>query len=267
MQGYWHKQTTKQPLFPDLLWSRPETKNQAGKLLIVGGNAHGFAAPADAYAEADRAGVGLKRVLLPQHVKALLPSPLAKQMEFAPSNASGSFARAALAELLDAAGWADGVLLAGDLGRNSETAIVLEQLASKYRGPLTITQDAADYFTKSPLELLRRPNTALVISFAQAQKVAASARFASALRYEMDLTRLVEALHHFTTQYPITLVTTHHENLIVATGGQVSTTQLQTEQKIWRVKTAAHVATWQLQNPDKPFAAVSTAILKKGQGD
>ncbi|HMH31073.1 MAG TPA: hypothetical protein VK534_01200, partial [Methylomirabilota bacterium] len=68
---FWHKQTPTEPLFPDLLWSRPEGQAQKGKLLVVGGNAHGFAAPATAYAESQSAGVGLTRVLLPHHVKRL----------------------------------------------------------------------------------------------------------------------------------------------------------------------------------------------------
>ena len=40
---YWHKQTSSKPLFPELIWSRPENRQLAGKLLIIGGNLHGFA--------------------------------------------------------------------------------------------------------------------------------------------------------------------------------------------------------------------------------
>ena len=42
---YWHKQGTK-PLYPDVIWSKPENKQAAGKLLIIGGHAYGFSAPA-----------------------------------------------------------------------------------------------------------------------------------------------------------------------------------------------------------------------------
>ena len=49
---YWHKQTVEKPLFPDILWSRPQNKRQAGKLLIVGGHAESFAAVGEAYAAA-----------------------------------------------------------------------------------------------------------------------------------------------------------------------------------------------------------------------
>ena len=58
---YWQRQEPGEPLFPDLLWSRPENRQFAGKLLIMGGNAHGFAAPAEAYAHAEKAGIGVAR--------------------------------------------------------------------------------------------------------------------------------------------------------------------------------------------------------------
>ncbi|HSX27740.1 MAG TPA: hypothetical protein VLG25_03070, partial [Patescibacteria group bacterium] len=120
---YWQKQTKDKPLFPDLLWSRPENRAQAGKLLIIGGNAHGFAAPAEAYGQALEAGIGVVRVLLPDAVKAVAKHAL-ETVDFAPSTPSGSFSKKGLAEFISHASWADGVLIAGDLGRNSETAIL-----------------------------------------------------------------------------------------------------------------------------------------------
>src|SRR5579859_2484419 len=102
-QSYWLRQTEK-PLFPELEWSRPETKTQAGKLLIVGGNVHGFAAPAEAYGEVMKAGVGTVRVLLPESLRRSV-GKLFPEADFAPSTPSGSFAANALAELLDASLW------------------------------------------------------------------------------------------------------------------------------------------------------------------
>jgi hypothetical protein len=88
------------------------------------------------------------RVLLPSATKKLV-SQVFPEAEFAPSTPSGSFAREALGQLLDSADWADGVLLAGDFGRNSETAILLESFAQKYKGQLTVAQDGIDYFLHS----------------------------------------------------------------------------------------------------------------------
>src|SRR5580704_1951753 len=141
MHDYWHRQTADKPLFPELLWSRPEHKAQAGKLLIIGGNLHGFAAPAEAFAIAEKTGIGTTRVLLPDALHKTI-GKVFMAGEFAPSTPSGSFAKKSLAEFLEMANWADAVLIAGELGRNSETAIVLEQFVEKYSGQLTIAKDA-----------------------------------------------------------------------------------------------------------------------------
>jgi ADP-dependent NAD(P)H-hydrate dehydratase / NAD(P)H-hydrate epimerase len=259
MQNYWQKQTAEKPLFPDLLWSRPENKNQAGKLLIVGGNVHGFAAAGEAYAEATRAGIGTARVLLPDSLQKTV-GKVFEAGEYAPSSASGSFGQPALAEMLAMASWADATLLAGDFGRNSETAILLEKFANKYQGLLAITQDALDYFTKSD-QILRRENTLLVLSFAQLQKVAKNANFPIAFTHEMDFLRLVEALHQFTIKYSTTIFVKRDDTYYVATSGRVITMLIKSSEKIWRVKHAATATVWWLQNPTKTFESISTSLV------
>ena len=261
--SYWLKQTDK-PLFPDLLWSRPENKMHAGKLLIVGGHAHGFSAPAEAYSEAEKAGIGTTRVVLPDHIRAQLRAfqSVMLHMEFAPSTPSGSFASRALAELLDASHWADGVLLAGDLGRNSETAIVLEKFATKTTMPLVLTKDAIDYFTSSPQTLFDRGNTCAVLTLAQLQKLATNAKFQTPITFGMDLVHLVEAFHKFTAEMPLHIVTKHHDSIFVACNGMVSTTKTNLDiEDRWRVATATRASVWWLQNPSKPFEALTTATF------
>jgi hypothetical protein len=257
---FWHKQTPGQPLFADLLWSRPENKRQAGKLLIVGGNAQGFAAPAQAFAEAEKAGIGTARVLLPDSLQKTVGRVL-EAGEYAPSTPSGSFSRQALSEVLAMGNWADGILLAGDFGRNSETAVLLEQLAIKYNSQLTVTQDALDYFTKSPLGLLERESTTLVASFAQLQKLASNAHFTAAFTFDMDFLRLIDTLHEFSLQYPAAVATQHLDSFFVATGGEVSTTKMPADKPIWRVETAAQAAVWWLQNPSKQFESLTTSLI------
>lgn len=265
-RDHWHKQTADKPLFPDLLWSRPENKKQAGKLLIAGGNAHGFAAAGEAFAEATEAGVGTARVLLPDSLQKTV-GRVFEAGEYAPSTPSGSFGQAALAELLAMSQWADAVLLAGDLGRNSETAILLEQFINKCGGQLTLTKDAADYFTKTPGELLKREDTLLVLSFAQLQKIASNARFTKAFMFDMDFLHLVESLHEFSQKHQANLIVKHLETIFVAADGRVSTTRLAEDVEIWRVRTAARAAVWWLQNPAKPFEALTTAVLEAEAND
>ena len=255
---FWHKQSAGKPLFPDLLWSRPEHRAAAGKLLIAGGNSFGLAAPAEAYAEANEAGIGIARVLLPDALKRTVGRVL-EAGDFAPSTPSGSFSQKALLEFVTHASWADGVLLAGDLGRNSETSIVLEKFLEAYSGQLTITKDAADYFTASPSAVLKRPRTTLVLSFAQLQRLAKQARYSRVFTFETGIVKLVDLLHDFTATYPTNIVVKHLDNILVAAGGSVSTTRMEANLDTWRVKTAARASVWWLQNPGKPFEALSMA--------
>src|SRR3989338_11410194 len=195
---YWLKQTKDKPLFEDILWSRPENKRQAGKLLVVGGNAHGFAAPATAYGAALKAGIGSGRVLLPDKLQKTL-SRLMPEAEFAPSTLSGSLSKKALAQLLDSAQWADGVLLAGDFGRNSETAILLDSFINKYEGQVTLAQDGLDYFLDPNSPLIERVDTLGVINLGKLQKLAKHNRPATPVLHSMMLAELVEILHDWTT--------------------------------------------------------------------
>jgi hypothetical protein len=254
---FWQRQTADKPLFPDLLWSRPETKRTAGKLLIVGGNAHGFSAAAEAYGAAAKAGIGTARVLLPDSLQKTVGKVFAAG-EYAPSTPSGSFSQQALAELLELAQWADGVLLAGDFGRNSETAILLERFAAKYQGVLTLTQDAIDYFLDQPKTIADSKHVTLVLSFSQLQKLATSLHFTPAFTSSMDFLHLVEALHELTTTYSFSLLVIHESTTFISAGGQVSTTKPASHTEI---SLAAHAAVWGLQNPSKLFEALSCSVI------
>ena len=258
---FWKKQNPDTPLFEELVWSRPENKAQAGKLLIIGGNLHGFAAPATAHNLAQKAGIGTGRVILPDALKKIAGSIL-ENVEFAPSTPSGSFGVKALDQFLIDTQWADGVLLAGDLGRNSETAMLLEKYISKSgQMLLTITKDAVDYFKDTPALVLDRPNTTVVLSFAQLQKLASSYGFDTAFTFEMGLVQLVNALHALTEKIQAAIIVKHLQNILVALNGEVSSTFLKEDAEMWRVETAAKAATWQLQNPNKVFEALTTSIV------
>lgn len=257
--SYWVSQEQGKPLFPELEWSRPENRQHAGKLLVVGGNAHGFAAPAEAYGEAVQAGIGTARVLLPDATHKVVNS-IMPEADFAPSTPSGSFSQKALAELLDLAAWADGVLIAGDLGRNSETAVLLESFLAKFRGPVTLTKEAADYAASTPHSILQRESTLLVVSLSQLQRLAVAARFPQALTFSMDLLHLVDWLHEFTLTHEPGIIVQHLGYTLVAIDGRVSSTKISEDKPIWRVKTAARASVWRLQHPNKLFEAITTSV-------
>lgn len=257
--NYWVKQDPHKPLFPDLAWSKPENKMHAGKLLIIGGNLHGFSAPAAAFNAAERAGIGMTRVVLPnaiqKSVKAFMP-----EADFSPSTPSGSFAVASLDTVLEHAAWSDAVLLSGDLGRNSETAVLIESFLQKHTGKICLTKDALDYIIETPQLITSRPNTLAVATFAQLQKLFISAKSRSALTFEMGLVRLAEALHAFTEEYQLHIITKYHDTYIVASNGQISTTKEAAPTEIWRVDTSAKATVWWLQHADKPFEALTTSL-------
>jgi hypothetical protein len=259
---YWHKQKPDQPLYPDLLWSRPENKRTAGKLLIIGGNAHGFAAAGEAFAEAQAAGIGTARVVLPDVLQKVVGNHF-ETAEFAPSTPAGSLSQAALAATLDQAAWADATLVVGDLGRNSETAILMEKFLSKHSGIVVLTKDAADYAINLTPGLVNREDTCLVISVAQLQKLFVAAKSPIPIIFSMDLFHMVDALHTFTEKHSLGIIVKHLDTLFASVNGQVSTTPTKLDnEESWRVKIAAQASVWLLQNPGKPFEAITTSLIE-----
>lgn len=253
----WLRQTSDKPLFPDLLWSRPETKRARGKLLIIGGNAHGFTGPAAAYAAALKAGSGTTRVILPDVLQKTLGNSL-EEAQFASSTPSGSFARLALATWLEESTWAGGVLLAGDFGRNSETALTIESFLDKFQGLLIMTGDSLEPFIKSPAKLFKRPRSHLIMDLSGLQKLAQEYDPQMLVRHSMSLVGLVELLVVWTTKLPALIITHHQDHLIVVHKGRVSTTPAGDE--ALGPALSSFVGVWALQQPTKPFEAATTAI-------
>ena len=258
--SYWKKQSTETPLFPDIEWSKPERKSAAGKLGIIGGNKLGFAGVAEAYSVARGTGTGTIRVLLPDVLRKTIP-PTITDAVFAPTNPSGSLNKDALDEMNAMSTWADAVLLIGDAGRSSETAILYEQFIQKYTGQLILTRDAIDLVKNSAELLVERPKTVLVASFAQLQKLFQSVYYPKVLTFSMQLTNLVEAVHKFTITYPVTIVVLHKDHLVIAHEGNVVSQQWENPMMIWRGTVAAKAATYLLWNPSKPVEAIATSII------
>lgn len=259
--SYWQRQDPAKPLFPDVEWNKPERRDQAGRLAIIGGNKIGFAAVATAYDDALEAGIGQCRVVLPDVLKRAIPTNITDTL-FVPTNPSGGMAKDGLAEMQAAATWADILLLIGDTGRNSETAITLEELLRTNNTPAVITRDNFDLLKNSSELLLSRDNTLLVLSFAQLQKLFQSVYYPKILTFSMQLSNLVEALHKFTITYPATIAVLHQQSFIVAHTGNVVTTPWQNPMAIWRGSVATKAAVYWAWNLTKPLEAVTTSLTK-----
>jgi hypothetical protein len=257
---YWHKQLPSKPLYPDIEWSKPEQRSKAGNLAIIGGNKLGFAGVAESYGTALRTGAGSVRVLLPDVLRKVIPSAITDTI-FGATNPSGGLASGAAHEMHALGGWANQVLLIGDAGRNSETAILYENFLKDYSGPLTITRDAVDLIKNDAASVVDRPQTLLVESFALLQKLFQSVYYPKILTFSMQLTNLVEALHKFTITYPVAIVVFHKDYLLVACGGGVTSTEWQNPMAIWRGSVATKAAVYWLWNPGSLLEAITTSVV------
>jgi ADP-dependent NAD(P)H-hydrate dehydratase / NAD(P)H-hydrate epimerase len=258
-ESYWKQQTADTPLYPDIEWSKPEQRNLAGNLGIIGGNKLGFAGVADAYTTAVKSGAGDVRILLPDVLRKTIPTTITNTI-FGATNPSGSLARDALTEMKAIGAWSTGILMIGDAGRNSETAIVYEDFIRDYTGPLTITRDAVDLIKHSSQSLIERPDTVLIVSFAQLQKLFQLVYYPKVLTFSMQLTSLVEAVHKFTITYPVTIVVLFKDTLIVASAGDVSSTPWDNPMAIWRGSVAAKAATYWMWNQSKILPSITASL-------
>lgn len=258
--SYWQQQTSEKPLFPDIEWSRPEQRAHAGRIGIIGGNKLGFAGVAESYTAALQAGTGAVRVLLPDALRRTIPTNMT-DVVFAATNPSGSLSREALPDALALASWSSVLLFAGDAGRNSETAILYEEILQKHAGPIVITRDAIDLVKAGGEMLANRPNTVLVLSFAQLQKLFQAVYYPKVLTFSMQLMQLVEAVHKFTITYPVTIAVLHRETLVVAHDGNVTTTAWDNPMAIWRGQTASRAASYWAWNPSQPLESITASLV------
>jgi hypothetical protein len=116
--------------------------------------------------------------------------------------------------------------------------------------------DSVDYFLQNHTPVLHRAETGLVLDFTQAQKLFSASGFSRPLTSTSQLTQLVEAVHDFTQEHAAHIVFTKGPTTFVGVNGQISTTTSNWEP----LKIAAHTATWWLQNPSKPFEALSSVL-------
>ena len=256
---YWKKQDPSKPLYPDIEWSKPERRDQAGHLGIIGGNKLGFAGVAEAYSVVLQTGVGDVRALLPDALKRTIPTSITDCI-FGPTNPSGSLSGEAINEMRAIGEWADGILCVGDAGRNSETAVLYEKFITEYQGQLTITRDAIDLIKNNAHLIVDRPNTLYIASFAQTQKLFQSVYYPKILTFSMQLAGIVEALHKFTLTYPCAIATLHRDHLIIAHGGEVITQEFDSPMRIWRGEIAARMASYWLWNRSRPLESAAAAI-------
>ncbi len=248
-------QQSDQPLFGDIIWNKPEQRSLGGKLGIIGGNSQGFSSVASAYSAAESAGAGVIRVLFPDSLRKTLKK-VWPSGEFASSTKNGSLGSKALIELTELEKWADYLLISGNLGQNSETAILLEHFVNQTKKPLTVCGDGVSILTQTPIVLINKDIT-LAVDLNQLSHLLKAIRYPMSVRSDMNIFQMADLLHSLTQSYPWSVIIIHLDNAFTGYQGEVSLTPIN-DFTIIQVATAATV--WRMQQPIKPFEAMTSGI-------
>ncbi|MEM6998161.1 MAG: hypothetical protein AAF413_04610 [Patescibacteria group bacterium] len=247
-----------EPLFPDMIWSRPERKDQRGKLLIIGGHSEALQAPIDCVRGTESALAGKTTIVLPDALKKRLPA--ADNVLFVSSTPSGSLATSAVGPICSVASSCDAVVMAGDLGNNSETHIVIEQILEKLPSKnIVVAGDGADQLILRPESIGR--NITLILNGSQMQKLIKQCGSSTPYTTSMSAHTLYELLTNLDISANIILM--HSKQLWTLVNKQVCVTNrddLQDDFK-WLALTAGVAGTMLSQNQSKPFEALVTSCL------
>lgn len=255
---YWQKNSNLK-LFRDLSWNIPEQKT--GTFNIIGGNASSFSSIVHA-GEYLAKSFPIKKlnVLLPETLKSKVP-PF-PDINFLPATESGSFDKSPL--LNDFVASADFSVFIGDLSKNSATCVAVSNSIKNSNKPVLLTRDSIDLVAPEMSNLCERDNLFLVGSLAQIQKIFRSVYYPKVLLLSMPILPVIEALHKFTLSYPVTILTFHADQIIVATGGKIVTTPIEktafTPISLWAGNLAINIAANNYYSPSHPLEATTFSI-------
>lgn len=252
----WTRQEKGKPLYPDMLWSKPENKRYAGKLLIIGGQAGSFKNISAAYSYAVKAGAGHVRLLMPESLRKLTQS--IEGAEYAPSNQSGSFARTALGAFFELSEWSDHILLAGDLGKSSETTVIVDGFLLRTNKSVTISENALQSVGIDMPQLINKKFT-LVGGKVFIQNIVKTIGHIKAVTSETTIGQMSEILEDVSSKYRAALVVGDGQNIWTSEGGDVVSTKSNIDDIN---KLSAYSSVWQMQNPNKIKEALATAAFE-----
>lgn len=244
----------------DLSWNIPERKQ--GMINVIGGNSQSFRTEIKiSEFLANKYPVQEVRTVLPDALKLQLPA--LPNFVFLSSTDSGSFA--SKDELKTVLGAVDFNLVLGDFSKNTVTARAVGSACSYSEKPLLITRDAVDLITgEKPEQLLMNGNVILFASMAQLQKLFRAVYYSKMLLLSQSLVQAAEALHKFTLSYPVSIITLHNEQVVVAKNGIVKAVPMEKSGYspilFWQGELAAKILAMNLYNPDN-FISATVAQL------
>ncbi|HSX15124.1 MAG TPA: hypothetical protein VLE72_04475 [Candidatus Saccharimonadales bacterium] len=253
---------TNLPLYPKVLWNRPVSRAQSGRLLIVGGRRGAIAVLQSVFQTAVAAGIGQIKILAPDVLKPLLSG--VAEASFGPSTNSGSLARLGLDLLTELASDADAALLGADLSNSSETAILAERFIASYHQGLILVADAIPMIAQSPDVVRQRPRTLLVFTMQELFKLAGKLGLPIHIRPEAGLAAKVEIASDFWELSRIDLALIGPE-IIIRSGSKTSITPLPPKTRLEPTAAAGVLSVFYTQNPSASFEGLTTGAFVLAQ--
>jgi len=166
------QQSKNNPIYPELLWDKPENTLLAGKICIIGGNAHAIKEPNAAYQLALNNVLKERKVVLPDSTKKYFnKNTLPADILFAPSNISGSFSAKSLSELQSYLDWSDCTFFVGDLTKSSETTILINKLINESGQQISVCNDSIDIILQSESSPFENPDLIITCDLSNLQKL------------------------------------------------------------------------------------------------
>ena len=244
----------------DLLWNVPERKQ--GSVNIIGGNGQNFRTPVKiAEFLGEKYPVETINVVLPDALQKKLP-PL-PNFVFLPSTDSGSFSGEGLDKAMNSA---DFNLVVGDISKNSITGQAVASALKIAEKMTLVTRDAVDIVAEnSPERVLMNENLIFFASVPQLIKLLHAVYYPKMLLQGSSLIQTAEVLHKFTLSYPVSIITFHNEQIIVATNGNVVAVPLEktgySALALWNGELAAKITALNLYNPNNFISSCVAALF------
>ena len=255
---YFHKYESNP--FAELTWNIPDQKQ--GSMLVIGGNSQSFRIVIKtAEIISNTFPVKELTIALPKSLEKTLP-PL-DNLVFLPATDSGSFDNSE--ELTKILAASDYNLLIGDFSKNTITARTILDACKNVEKPTLLTRDGVDLIATSGLEpLLMNEQLCLFAPLASIQKIFRAVYYPKVILLSQPLMQIAEALHKFTLSYPVSIITLHNEQILVAKNGNVSAIPIEktayTPLTIWMGEAASKIAAFNLYNPNQ-FKNATVAAL------
>lgn len=246
----------------DLRWNISEQKQ--GIIAVAGGNGQSFRTVAKT-AEWIGKNYHLEeiKIVLPDSLQGKLPP--VPGLVFVKSTESGSLADEE--GLMVALETADYGVLVGDFSKNTTTEHVIAKICDRSMKPLLITRDTVDLLASGAGEkVLMNENLVLMASVAQLTKLLRAVYYPKMLTMSQSLVQVAEVLHKFTLSYPVSIVTLHNGQLVIAKSGEVAVVPMEKSGyspiTMWDGELAAKIAIYNMYNPNNFMKATICACFE-----